>query len=39
MKPQHELLIVDDELANLQKLKRTFVNEFGIHEAKAVKRR
>ncbi len=35
MKPQHELLIVDDELANLQKLKRTFVNEFGIHEAKS----
>jgi two-component system, NtrC family, response regulator HupR/HoxA len=31
---RHEILIVDDEQANLQKLKRTFVGEYLVHEAK-----
>ncbi len=30
---KHELLIVDDEVANLQKLKRTFVADYVVHEA------
>ena len=34
MKRNHKLLIVDDELANLQKLKRTFVEEFQVYEAR-----
>ncbi len=33
MKARYEILIVDDEPANLQKLKRTFVGEFVVHEA------
>ncbi len=33
MKERYEILIVDDEPANLQKLKRTFVGEFVVHEA------
>lgn len=31
---KHEILIVDDEAANLQKLKRTFFAEYTVHEAK-----
>ncbi|MDA2925827.1 sigma-54 dependent transcriptional regulator [Acidobacteria bacterium AH-259-G07] len=31
---RHKLLIVDDELANLQKLKRTFVDEFQVYQAR-----
>ena len=34
MKGNYKLLIVDDELANLQKLKRTFVEEFQVYEAR-----
>lgn len=30
---KYSILIVDDELANLQKLKRTFVDEFQVYEA------
>ncbi len=30
---KHEILIVDDEIANLQKLKRTFLGEYVVHEA------
>lgn len=33
MNKEHGLLIVDDELANLQKLKRTFLEEFEVYEA------
>lgn len=33
MKERYEILVVDDEPANLQKLKRTFVNDFEVHEA------
>jgi two-component system, NtrC family, response regulator HupR/HoxA len=33
MKERYGILIVDDEPANLQKLKRTFVGEFVVHEA------
>ena len=33
MKNKHAILLVDDELANLQKLKRTFLEEFQVHEA------
>ncbi|MFZ0430398.1 MAG: response regulator, partial [Acidobacteriota bacterium] len=33
MTERYEILIVDDEPANLQKLKRTFVAEFVVHEA------
>lgn len=33
MNQKHEILIVDDERANLQKLKRTFVDEFIVHQA------
>jgi len=32
-KKKHKLLIVDDELANLQKLKRTFVDEYDVYQA------
>ncbi len=31
---KHEILIVDDEPANLQKLKRTFLTDYVVHEAK-----
>ncbi len=31
---KHEILIVDDEPANLQKLKRTFLTEYTVHEAR-----
>jgi two-component system response regulator HupR/HoxA len=33
MKKRYELLVVDDEPANLQKLKRTFLEEFTVYEA------
>ena len=33
MAKEHKLLIVDDESANLQKLKRTFMNEYDVYEA------
>ena len=33
MKPKHGILIVDDEVANLEKLRRTFVEEFRVYEA------
>ncbi len=33
MRERYQLLVVDDELANLQKLKRTFIEEFQVHEA------
>jgi serine phosphatase RsbU (regulator of sigma subunit) len=33
--PKESLLIVDDEPANLQKLKRTFLNEFEVFEAQS----
>jgi two-component system response regulator HupR/HoxA len=32
---QYELLLVDDELANLQKLQRTFLGQYGVHLAKS----
>ncbi len=31
---KHEILIVDDEPANLQKLKRTFLTDYIVHEAR-----
>ena len=33
MSNRGSLLIVDDEEANLQKLRRTFINDFEVHEA------
>ena len=33
METRHALLIVDDELANLQKLKRTFLDDYEVYEA------
>ncbi|GAB4245106.1 MAG: sigma 54-interacting transcriptional regulator [Acidobacteriota bacterium] len=33
MKQRYEILVVDDEPANLQKLKRTFMDDFVVHEA------
>src|SRR5690606_38466734 len=33
MNKKHGLLIVDDEIANLQKLKRTFLDDFQVYEA------
>lgn len=33
MKERYSILIVDDEPANLQKLKRTFIGDFVVHEA------
>lgn len=33
MNERYEILVVDDEPANLQKLKRTFLDEFVVHEA------
>ncbi len=34
-KKKYELLLVDDELANLQKLQRTFMNEYNVHLARS----
>ncbi len=34
-KKKYELLLVDDELANLQKLQRTFVAQYGVHLAQS----
>ena len=34
-KSKYELLLVDDELANLQKLQRTFVNDYIVHLARS----
>ena len=33
MERRYSILIVDDELANLQKLKRTFLDEYEVYEA------
>jgi len=35
MTKKYELLLVDDELANLQKLRRTFVGQYGVHLARS----
>ena len=35
MTERHKLLIVDDEAANLEKLKRTFVDDFDVYEARS----
>jgi len=35
MKKKHELLLVDDEIANLQKLQRTFVDQYVVHMAQS----
>lgn len=32
---KYELLLVDDELANLQKLERTFMGRYGVHRARS----
>ncbi len=32
---KYELLLVDDELANLQKLQRTFTGQYGVHIAQS----
>jgi len=32
---KYDLLLVDDELANLQKLQRTFMEEYGVHLAQS----
>lgn len=34
-KKKYELLLVDDELANLQKLQRTFMNQYAVHLARS----
>jgi two-component system, NtrC family, response regulator HupR/HoxA len=34
-KRKYELLLVDDELANLQKLQRTFMDHYGVHLARS----
>ena len=34
-KKKYELLLVDDELANLQKLQRTFMGEYAVHLARS----
>ncbi len=34
-KRKYELLLVDDEMANLQKLQRTFMAQYGIHLAQS----
>jgi two-component system response regulator HupR/HoxA len=34
-KRKYELLLVDDELANLQKLQRTFMGQYNVHLAQA----
>ena len=33
MNRRYELLLVDDEVANLQKLQRTFVERYNVHLA------
>src|SRR5262249_41811040 len=35
MSKRYALLVVDDELANLQKLQRTFVDEYRVHAAQS----
>ena len=35
MKRKHSLLFVDDELANLQKLQRTFIDTYTVHLARS----
>jgi two-component system response regulator HupR/HoxA len=35
MSKRYQLLVVDDELANLQKLQRTFVGEYVVHAAQS----
>lgn len=35
MRGKYGVLIVDDEVANLEKLRRTFVDEFQVYEAKS----
>ncbi|HSR53366.1 MAG TPA: SpoIIE family protein phosphatase [Acidobacteriota bacterium] len=35
MNDKQSILVVDDELANLQKLKRTFMRDFAVREAKS----
>src|SRR5262249_42464534 len=35
MKKRYELLLVDDEIANLQKLQRTFVDNYSVHLARS----
>ena len=35
MTDKHKLLIVDDEAANLEKLKRTFIDDFEVYEARS----
>jgi two-component system, NtrC family, response regulator HupR/HoxA len=35
MKKKYELLLVDDELANLQKLRRTFMGPYNVHLAQS----
>ena len=35
MKDKYHLLIVDDEVANLQKLQRTFVDRYEVHQAQS----
>jgi two-component system response regulator HupR/HoxA len=32
---RYELLLVDDEVANLQKLQRTFMSQYGVHMAQS----
>ena len=34
-KKKYELLLVDDEMANLQKLQRTFMGEYAVHLARS----
>ena len=34
-KRKYELLLVDDELANLQKLQRTFMDQYNVHTAQS----
>ena len=35
MTEKHRLLVVDDEAANLEKLKRTFVDDYEVYEARS----
>jgi two-component system, NtrC family, response regulator HupR/HoxA len=35
IKKKYELLLVDDELANLQKLQRTFMHQYNVHLAQS----
>jgi len=35
MKGKYGLLLVDDEIANLQKLQRTFVDAYSVHLAQS----